>query len=73
MDKPIYQHFSTEDNSNVLAFISLQKRNFKALPSSGTEQLFVDNVNKTYWFCSNTDLQKNIETIKEIHQANILN
>jgi hypothetical protein len=58
---------SPKTNETSLIVAELQKQNFEQLEPAGEGNLFIDNINRNYWFCSDEAMQANINFVDNMH------
>jgi hypothetical protein len=58
---------SPKTNETSLIVAELQKQNFEQLEPAGAGNLFIDNINRNYWFCSDEAMQANINFVDNMH------
>jgi len=56
-----------QTNEVPLIVAELQKQHFIQLEAIGEGNLFIDTINKTFWFCSDKAIQTNINFAKHMH------
>jgi hypothetical protein len=58
---------SPKTNETSLIVAELQKQNFEQLEPAGEGNLFIDNINRNYWFCSDEAMQANINFVDNMN------
>ena len=62
--------FSTPVNSETDEIVDeLLSKGFSELEASGTGNLFIDTVNKTFWYCDAEQLQKNSVFLQHLKES----
>lgn len=59
----------TTETSLIVA--ELQKQNFEQLEPAGEGNLFIDNINRNFWFCSDIAMQANINFVENMHSQKV--
>jgi hypothetical protein len=55
----------------LLLVVELEKQDFEQLEPAGQGNLFIDKINRNYWFCSDDAIQDNIYFIENLHKQKV--
>jgi hypothetical protein len=62
---------SPKTNETSLIVAELENQNFEQLEPAGQGNLFIDKINRNYWFCSDDAILKNIYFVENLHKQKV--
>ncbi len=66
-------NFFTIAQTNEVPLIvdELKKQHFEQLEPAGEGHLFIDKINRNFWFCSQKSLETNVKFVEDVHKEKV--